>query len=98
MPELPEVETVRRTLSKKLINQKILDVNVYYDGIIATNLDDFIKNIKNQKINDILRVGKWLIFSLDDYYLLSHLRMEGKYFIKDHNEEISKHEHIIFEF
>ena len=67
MPELPEVETVGRTLSKKLINQKILDVNVYYDGIIATNLDDFIKNIKNQKINDILRVGKWLIFSLDDY-------------------------------
>ena len=98
MPELPEVETVRRTLSKKLINQKILDVNVYYDGIIATNLDDFIKNIKNQKINDILRVGKWLIFSLDDYYLLSHLRMEGKYFIKNKNAKIMPHEHVIFNF
>ena len=46
---------------------------------------------------EILRRGKWLLFDLGDYYLCSHLRMEGKYFIKDHNEPIDKHEHIIFE-
>ena len=46
---------------------------------------------------EILRRGKWLLFDLGDYYLCSHLRMEGKYFIKDHSEPIDKHEHIIFE-
>ena len=46
---------------------------------------------------EILRRGKWLIFDLGDYYLCSHLRMEGKYFIKKHDEVIDKHEHIIFE-
>ena len=37
-----------------------------------------------------------MIFDLDGYYLLSHLRMEGKYFIKPLNESIAKHEHVIF--
>ena len=46
---------------------------------------------------EILRRGKWLLFDLGDYYLCSHLRMEGKYFIKDHKEPRDKHEHIIFE-
>ncbi len=46
---------------------------------------------------EILRRGKWLLFDLGDYYLCSHLRMEGKYFIKDHKEPIDKHEHVIFE-
>ena len=34
---------------------------------------------------------------LDDYYLLSHLRMEGKYFFKTKNDGINKHEHVIFD-
>lgn len=38
------------------------------------------------------------MFDLGDYYLLSHLRMEGKYFVKNSSEEIVKHEHIIITF
>ena len=38
------------------------------------------------------------MFELNDYYLLSHLRMEGKYYIKDSNDEITKHQHVIFIF
>ena len=41
-------------------------------------------------------MGKWLIFVLDDYYLLSHLRMEGKYFIRGTSDELNKHEHVVF--
>ena len=47
---------------------------------------------------DIDRIGKWLMFDLNDYYLLSHLRMEGKYFVKKSTDEIIKHEHIIISF
>lgn len=96
MPELPEVETVKNMLKKFVLNKKIVKCDVYFDNIISyPNIKEFKKNIKGQKIKDIKRRGKWLLFELDDYYLLSHLRMEGKYFIKE-NEEISKHEHVIF--
>ena len=99
MPELPEVETVKETLKRKVLNKTIKDVRVIYPNIIENiNSNEFINKLKNQTIIDITRRGKWLIFHLNDYYLLSHLRMEGKYFLKDSNEEITKHQHIIFDF
>lgn len=99
MPELPEVETVRRALIKKLRNKKILDIKIIYSNIFENqDIKEIEKNIKNQTINDIERRGKWLIFCLDDYYLLSHLRMEGKYIFKMLNAPLEKHEHVIFIF
>ena len=97
MPELPEVETVKEALKEKLLGKKIIEVNVLYDKIIAyPTKEKFIIKIQNQVINDITRRGKFLIFDLDKYYLLSHLRMEGKYFFRQKEENIYKHEHIIF--
>jgi len=97
MPELPEVETVKETLKLKLLNKRIKDVDIYYDGIIAyPKIEEFKKNIKNLTINNINRRGKWLLFDLNNYYLLSHLRMEGKYFFKKTEEELEKHEHVVF--
>ena len=97
MPELPEVETVKESLKLKLTGKKIKKVNILYDNIIAyPKVNEFIKNIENQTINNMHRRGKFLLFELDDYYLLSHLRMEGKYFFKNVDDEILKHEHVIF--
>ena len=97
MPELPEVETVKENLKKRLINTKINDVKVLYNNIIAyPDTNTFEKTLKNKKVKDITRRGKFIIFDLEDYYLLSHLRMEGKYFIKNKNDKINKHEHVIF--
>ena len=76
MPELPEVETVKEVLKKELLNQKILDVIVNYPKMIEQiSVEDFIKNLKNQVIIDIKRRGKWLLFELNDYFLLSYLIM-----------------------
>lgn len=97
MPELPEVETVKETLKKQILNRKIVDVNVYYNNIIEyPTVSDFKKQIINQTINDVKRRGKWLMFELDDYFLLSHLRMEGRYFLRKKEDEILKHEHVSF--
>ncbi len=97
MPELPEVETVRKKLLNKVKNKKILDINIIYPKIFEyPSIDEVKKNIKNQTILDIKRYGKWLIFCLNDYYLLSHLRMEGKYLYRDNDDILEKHEHIIF--
>lgn len=99
MPELPEVETVKETLKRKILKKKIESVVVRYPSIIESpSVDEFCKRLQGQTIHDINRLGKWLIFVLDDYYLLSHLRMEGKYFLKKRKEEYTKHEHVIFQF
>lgn len=95
MPELPEVETVKETLKTKILNKTIKDIALYYDKLIEyPSIEEFKKNIIKQKINDIKRRGKWLLFELDDYFLLSHLRMEGKYLIRTKKDPILKHEHI----
>ena len=98
MPELPEVETVKESLKCRLVGRKIKRVNILWDNIIAyPSKEEFIKDINDKIIIDIKRRGKFLLFVLDDYYLLSHLRMEGKYFFKNHDDEINKHEHVIFD-
>ncbi len=98
MPEIAEVETVRNALKKQILNKKIKDVNILYSKMIENDKEEFKKILINNSFKDILRRGKWLIFELDKYYLLSHLRMEGKFFIKNHEEDINKHEHVIITF
>lgn len=92
MPELPEVETVRKTLEKQLVNKMITEVLVLYPNIVETkNITKFCEQLKGQTIRKMQRRGKWLMFILDDYVLFSHLRMEGKYFFKTSDEPFEKH-------
>ncbi len=98
MPEIAEVETVRNTLKKKILHKKIKEVNILYDKIIESDINEFKKILIGNEFVDIKRKGKWLIFELNNYYLISHLRMEGKYFIKNHNDKIEPHEHVIITF
>lgn len=98
MPELPEVETVRTILEKSVVNKTINDVIVYYDKIIQNiNKNDFINNLIGETFISLHRRGKYLICELNNYYLIVHLRMEGKFFFM-HNEPLSIHDHIIFKF
>ncbi|MBE6155062.1 MAG: DNA-formamidopyrimidine glycosylase [Firmicutes bacterium] len=98
MPEIAEVETVRNTLKQRILNKKIKEVKIYYEKMIESDINTFKSDLINKSFIDIKRRGKWLIFETEDRYLLSHLRMEGKYFIKYTNEAKDKHEHIIFTF
>lgn len=98
MPELAEVETVRNTLKKRILNKKIKEVKVIYSKMLDNNEQVFKNILKDNEFRDILRIGKWLIFELNNHYLLSHLRMEGKYFVKSSDELLEKHEHIIISF
>ena len=75
MPEIAEVETVRNTLKKRILNRKIMEVKILYPKMIESNIDDFKRILEGKVFQDIKRRGKWLIFDLGDYYLLSHLRM-----------------------
>ncbi len=94
MPEIAEVETVRRTLKNKILNKRIKEIKVLYKGTLENDINDLV----GESFVDIKRIGKYLVFETEAYYLLSHLRMEGKYFLKSVNEEIVKHEHVIIVF
>lgn len=87
MPELPEVETVRQLLRQKILNKTIVNTRIMFNKIIhEPDVQTFQKLIQGQTIHEISRHAKYLIFELDNYVLISHLRMEGKYFVNHHGD------------
>ncbi|HZW68292.1 MAG TPA: DNA-formamidopyrimidine glycosylase [Pseudogracilibacillus sp.] len=100
MPELPEVETIRGTLERFVLQKEIASVSVLWPGIIQhpTDTEAFKMLLHGETIQKIARRGKFLLFYLTDYVLVSHLRMEGKYRVVDSHEEVGKHTHLVFHF
>ena len=98
MPEKPEVMTVAKTLEKRILKKEIASVDILWNKIIATDIDDFKEGIIGQRIEKITTRGKFIVLFLTDYALLIHLRMEGKFFFHKKGEELLKHEHVIIRF
>ena len=98
MPELPEVETVRRGLEKLILGKKISTIDIRYPKMIKTDLDEFRRELPGQVIQKMGRRGKYLLFYLSDKVLISHLRMEGKYFYYPDQVPERKHAHILIHF
>lgn len=97
MPELPEVETVRRSLSPLVSGHAIHDVRVFHPNMVRDlPVKSFIKILEGRTIIGIERRGKHLLFNLGDVWLLVHLRMEGKFLIKPADAAKEKHEHARF--
>lgn len=96
MPELPEVQTVLDTLESRIKDLKIIDIKVLYKPIIDMDVNSFKKKMIGQSFRNFKRRGKYLLFEMDDITFVSHLRMEGKYFILDNTYPINKHDHVIF--
>ncbi|MBQ7243234.1 MAG: DNA-formamidopyrimidine glycosylase [Bacilli bacterium] len=93
MPELPEVETVRRLLEKTVVGKKIVGVDVYREANIETDHASFVSSLTGKTIQSVLRKGKLLGFRLDEGLVLTaHLRMEGKFFYQPRIEEQKKHD------
>lgn len=104
MPELPEVELVKRELTP-VINLKITDVLLsehIYNGhksnkrtIVKDDLETFKEIVTGKTITHIGRRGKYLYFLINDEYktthLVSHLGMSGAYFIVSDFEDIKEH-------
>lgn len=99
MPEKPEVLTVVETLKNNIIGKKIIKVEVFWNNIIVSpSVEEFQIKIRNQMIEKIDTRGKWIIIHLTKNILAIHLRMEGKFFFRKPEDEIKKHEHVIFTF
>jgi len=97
MPELPEVETVKEVLKGQILGQQIEKVKVHHDKMVKTSeAREFEQCLIGQNVIDVRRRGKYLVFELNDYHLLSHLRMEGKFFYGEGTDVKDKHVHVEF--
>lgn len=85
MPELPEVETVRLQLKRKIVGKTIAAVKVFNPKTVGSD-EKIAKRLKGGVVADIARIGKLLIFSFEnkkDLFVLAHLKMTGQFFYID---------------
>jgi formamidopyrimidine-DNA glycosylase len=95
MPELPEVETVKETLKPLITGKTVEKTAVYYEKMVMPETkESFNQLLKNQILNTISRYGKYLLFEFTSVTLLVHLRMEGKFYVKEARLPKEKHEHV----
>ena len=107
MPELPEVETVRRGLTPAMLGARILNVELRRADIRFPFPPSFAKRLTGQRIVDVKRRAKYLLFQLDGgETLIAHLGMSGSFRMertavstpgKFHHERSKdpKHDHVV---
>jgi formamidopyrimidine-DNA glycosylase len=100
MPELPEIETIRRELRPKIIGQKITGCRVLRDDVIGfPSPKRFCKLITNQKIVDVKRKAKYLLLPLTGHQtLIFHLRLSGSIALRKNNARPERFTRIIIKF
>ena len=99
MPELPEVETIVRGLREPLVGRQFTSVRVGWENLVARPaVEEFERGLVGQRILGVKRRGKYLIFTLSgEGSLIIHLRMTGRLSVKNGDDELDKHDHLIFE-
>lgn len=98
MPELPEVETVINDLiGTGLIGRSIVDVNIYWNRtVFPLTPTTFRQQLSGRRIESITRRAKYIVIKLDQkYWLLIHLRMTGRLYFVNNNQNHIRHEQVI---
>ncbi len=96
MPELPEVETIKRQLNLLVAGKKIKKVEVLLSKIVKMPLTEFKKAVRGAKIKEFNRRAKIIIVKLDNgWSLLVHLKMSGQLIFDGPK---NKYTHVIFYF
>ncbi len=98
MPELPEVEVIRRQAHKALAGKKIDRIEVYTRSLVRTPLPAFKRSLKGAVVKSVSRRAKYLLFEfVQPLVLLVHLKMTGQLLYSPTRKK-DKHTHVIFRF
>lgn len=98
MPELPEVETIKRQLSSCL-NLEVIDVEVGRFGLRKPFTSTFVADLLSAKIVSVERVGKYLFFNLNSgKCILMHAGMSGRFDLKTAPLTKGRHDHLVITF
>ncbi len=97
MPELPEVETVRRGLERSLVGRRFDEVSVGRARVARrTSREELRDGLTGARVVAVRRQGKYLLLDLDsDSIAMVHLRMSGQVIIDDGLDEPPRHSHVI---
>lgn len=100
MPELPEVELVIKSLNRLIKNRKIISAELLRERLAPFNSpEEFAKRLENTTINTVTRRGKHILIQLDNQYtLMVHLRMSGRFLFLSFESENPKFTHAVFYF
>jgi formamidopyrimidine-DNA glycosylase len=101
MPELPEVETVRRDLEKEVVGRRILGVSVTGLRSVRRHADtaDFVARLTGAAVTGVSRRGKYLLLTLGTGdVLVVHLRMSGQLLMARATEPPARHTHVVLSF
>ena len=101
MPELPEVETIRRELERDIVGKRIKTVEVSELKPIKRykRKAQFTSKLEGTKVTGVRRRGKYLVIGLDsDDLLVIHLGMSGQLRRHANKDEVAKHTHVIITF
>jgi len=97
VPELPEVETVARSLRRTVIGRTIASVDIFKTDRIYPAKRRFIDILSGATFRDVRRRGKNLLIDLsNEYTLWVHLKMTGHFRLRPSSEDVEKHDHIVF--
>lgn len=94
MPELPEVETTRRGLQRRLRGLRVTDVIVRERRLRYRVTPGLRGKLAGRRVAKIARRGKYLLFYLDDGCLLCHLGMSGSFRIAGGGQAAGSHDHL----
>lgn len=96
MPELPEVETIKRKLRPHLLGQLIENADLRWSRTLAApSPRKFKELVRGQEIQEVTRRAKYFILRLSNHSLIIHLRMSGDLLIKDSKIRPEKHDRLI---
>ena len=101
MPELPEVETVRRGLERHVVGRVIDEVEVLHPRAVRRHVPgpaDFAAALRGRQVGAPLRRGKYLWLPADDDALLAHLGMSGQLVVGEPDRALSSHVRVRFTF
>jgi formamidopyrimidine-DNA glycosylase len=101
MPELPEVETIRRGLEREVVGKRIKSVEATGLRSIRRHKSkkDFINRLEGVKVKSAKRRGKYLVLALDSGdVLVAHLRMSGQLRRAQPKDPLEKHTHVVITF
>ncbi len=96
MPELPEVETVRRGLALKISGRTILRAELRRQDLRRPFPPDLARRLDGARIGALARRGKYILIELDtDGLLLLHLGMSGRVTAGNAEEPAAPHDHVL---
>jgi formamidopyrimidine-DNA glycosylase len=96
MPELPEVETVRRGLALRMTGRQIVQAELRRPDLRRPFPPDLAERLQGARIGELSRRGKYILIELDDSgTLLLHLGMSGRITAGAAGEPAEKHDHVV---